>query len=229
MMRLSILAISLVTVLHGAELTVFTSADASERDLVSTSVWYSDGSWIDKEPEQSVIQEGQIIREVYRDLKPGKYRIVLKPLGPIGFSEALMETHVNLEKDASESVILIPQEHKDLELPADLVEAFQNLDGTVMWDLSVRYPGFKDKFFQVRAFSEPNDLKKFIHYLRSDGEYTISIWNKEAAKGYAYEKTFRVIDKKESEQGATGQPATRPESKPEGSDKPQPESEGRSR
>ena len=33
----------------------------------------------------------------------------------------------------------------------------------------------------------------------------------------------------EAEQGGTGQPATRPESKSEGSDKPQPEAEGRSR
>jgi hypothetical protein len=35
--------------------------------------------------------------------------------------------------------------------------------------------------------------------------------------------------KKIAEQGGTGQPATRPELKSEGSDKPQPESEGRSR
>jgi hypothetical protein len=34
---------------------------------------------------------------------------------------------------------------------------------------------------------------------------------------------------KESEQDGTGQPATRPESKSEGGDKPQPEAEGRSR
>ncbi len=33
----------------------------------------------------------------------------------------------------------------------------------------------------------------------------------------------------QTEQDGTGQPATRPESKPEGSDKPQPEAEGRSR
>jgi len=33
----------------------------------------------------------------------------------------------------------------------------------------------------------------------------------------------------EAEQGGTGQPATRPESKSEGGDKPQPEAEGRSR
>jgi hypothetical protein len=35
--------------------------------------------------------------------------------------------------------------------------------------------------------------------------------------------------KLEAEQAGTGQPATRPESKSEGSDKPQPEAEGRSR
>ena len=35
--------------------------------------------------------------------------------------------------------------------------------------------------------------------------------------------------KQEAEQVGTGQPATRPESKSEGSDKPQPEAEGRSR
>ena len=36
-------------------------------------------------------------------------------------------------------------------------------------------------------------------------------------------------ESKKAEQGGTGQPATRPESKSEGSDKPQPEAEGRSR
>ena len=38
-----------------------------------------------------------------------------------------------------------------------------------------------------------------------------------------------VIPKQEAEQAGTGQPATRPEPKSEGSDKPQPEAEGRSR
>jgi hypothetical protein len=39
----------------------------------------------------------------------------------------------------------------------------------------------------------------------------------------------RFIQEKEAEQAGTGQPATRPESRPEGDDKPQPEAEGRSR
>jgi hypothetical protein len=38
-----------------------------------------------------------------------------------------------------------------------------------------------------------------------------------------------LIHKQQAQQAGTGQPATRPESKPEGSDKPQPEAEGRSR
>jgi phage host-nuclease inhibitor protein Gam len=50
-----------------------------------------------------------------------------------------------------------------------------------------------------------------------------------------YEGTLKVVamtkmkQPPKDEQGGTGQPATRPESKSEGSDKPQPESEGRSR
>lgn len=41
---------------------------------------------------------------------------------------------------------------------------------------------------------------------------------------------MRIADqKRQAEQSSTGQPATRPESKPEGGDKLQPESEGRSR
>ena len=45
-----------------------------------------------------------------------------------------------------------------------------------------------------------------------------------------YERFVRVIRKKIKEtEGGAGQPATRPESKSEGGDKPQPEAEGRSR
>jgi hypothetical protein len=49
------------------------------------------------------------------------------------------------------------------------------------------------------------------------------------------EETKRILDmtafaeKTQAEQAGTGQPATRSQSKSEGSDKPQPEAEGRSR
>lgn len=54
---------------------------------------------------------------------------------------------------------------------------------------------------------------------------------------YAPEQSGRIslkglpvhVEQKKVEQGGAGHPATRPESKSEGSDKPQPESEGRSR
>ena len=42
-------------------------------------------------------------------------------------------------------------------------------------------------------------------------------------------KGLRIEDEIKAEQAGAGQPATRPESKPEGGEKPQPESEGRSR
>lgn len=228
MIRPVILAFTLASALEGAELTVFTSAEASKENLVSASVWYSDGSWIDKEPEQAVLQEGQIVRQVYRDLKPGKYRIVLEPIGPIGFTYALMEAHVNLKKDASESVILIAEAQKKMEIPAELTDAFKNFNGKVMWDLSVRYPGFKDQFRQVCEFSDSKDFNRFINYLRSDGEYTIRIWNKDPSMSRPYEKTFRVAKEQQSEQDGTEQPATRPESKSEGNQKLQLKSEGRS-
>lgn len=52
--------------------------------------------------------------------------------------------------------------------------------------------------------------------------------------GVTFDKTLlatlkSITEKKLAEQGGTGQPATRPESKSEGDDKPQPEAEGRSR
>ena len=45
----------------------------------------------------------------------------------------------------------------------------------------------------------------------------------------AFEARLRPHLKKKAEQAGTGQPATRPESKSEGGDKPQPDAEGRSR
>jgi hypothetical protein len=40
---------------------------------------------------------------------------------------------------------------------------------------------------------------------------------------------IRELEIKQAQQGGSGQPATRPESNSEGGDKPQPDSEGRSR
>jgi hypothetical protein len=66
--------------------------------------------------------------------------------------------------------------------------------------------------------------------LSSVGQFdqmTVELQHKEDVKGsWTYKNEEK---KKEAEQGGTGQPATRPESKSEGSDKPQPESEGRPR
>lgn len=67
---------------------------------------------------------------------------------------------------------------------------------------------------------------KIIGYTMQGDEWGSSAdWSELLVDG----KSIPKRDRKEAEQGGAGQPATRPESKPEGSDKPQPEAEGRSR
>jgi len=58
-------------------------------------------------------------------------------------------------------------------------------------------------------------------------EYAIKF--RATERSWSYQLAPDSPPKEEAEQGGTGQPATRPESKSEGSDKPQPEAEGRSR
>jgi biopolymer transport protein ExbD len=72
-----------------------------------------------------------------------------------------------------------------------------------------------DQPLQIRASKESKyqDIVRVIDLCRKSGISDISF----------------ATEKIPEEQGGTGQPATRSESKSEGSDKPQPESEGRSR
>jgi hypothetical protein len=67
--------------------------------------------------------------------------------------------------------------------------------------------------------SWPDCLGNFFCKYRDDGEL---------ADFFALALSFRP-DQKTAEQASSGQPATRPESKLKGGDKPQPEAEGRSR
>ena len=68
-------------------------------------------------------------------------------------------------------------------------------------------------------------------YLKKSYPKEIETMTKRYEKGghTLSELLFGKEDKTKSQQGGTGQPATRPESKLLGSDKPQPEAEGRSR
>ena len=63
------------------------------------------------------------------------------------------------------------------------------------------------------------------------GTYLITVDTKEPNKNpISHKLSDEFLEPtKEGEQAGAGQPATRPESKSEGSDKPQPEAEGRSR
>jgi len=99
---------------------------------------------------------------------------------------------------------------------------FQDKDGKVLgsvsicfscWELKSRtFQKIKSEFYSYWGWSELKEIIKDagLPILRSDEEYT----------------ALRIQG---SEQAGTGQPATRPESKSEGGDKPQPEAEEGSR
>jgi hypothetical protein len=125
--------------------------------------------------------------------------------------------------------------------------SYQAADGSTLeeggWSTLSTPPDFYEHIV-LRPKPEQNEKKTFNSWLAFKVDST-----NPTAKNYVFESTFSgyfpTIDKyltftitgqlelspeaKEGEQAGTGQPATRPESKSEGSDKPQPESEGRSR
>jgi hypothetical protein len=72
------------------------------------------------------------------------------------------------------------------------------------------------------------DVISVLAYFKKDGErWSVNFLR--VAKGVFHPTGARPRLEKEAERFDTGQPATCPASKPEGSDKPQPESQGRSR
>ena len=205
---------------------------------------FSDGDF-GIEPRMEVAQNGQVIKYIYRDVKPGMYRICLDADGnPFGCTEILMETHVKVEKNGSQMVFLYEPRNQAIALPADIANALKK-HTKGMLELSARYHGTKKSFPQVRSMpGRPGELAAWIHYLRPDAEYTVKIADVVRNEGsldikVVYEKNFKVGDGVSNvhpdpkpgygEQVGAGQPATRPESNPESGGKPQPKSEGRSR
>jgi hypothetical protein len=87
------------------------------------------------------------------------------------------------------------------------------------------------------VYDELADLPKSYPSLKTFGlqNYKHTARLLEAIRGFNYSMAMRAWEIKvhkqiqEGEQGGTGQPTTRPESKSEGGDKPQSEAEGRSR
>ena len=84
-----------------------------------------------------------------------------------------------------------------------------------------RYPVDQSKQQDFRYV----EYSKGIEYLAR----TIEDFKEAKLDATTMQRMLAKLKKQKAEQAGTGQPATRPESKPEGSDKPQPEAEGRSR
>ena len=117
------------------------------------------------------------------------------------------------------------------------------------WIIRATYEAFgrwfdaKQVHFPLRASDsigndlkiDPEDVEDLVHEVAQRAGYDIS----ECEANPLYGKVETVGDfvmffthqpkTRQAEQGGTGQPATRSQSKSEGSDKPQPEAEGRSR
>lgn len=182
-------ALLLISYLQGAELRVYSSADL--RNTIAL-VWSSDGKPVAKVIELTMIQEGQIGRQTFKDLKPGKYRIALLTMDPFR-TEVIVETHLTLKEGGSETAILIPQELGKVELPEEVEYALNKFADASAMELVVRYPGFEKEFCQVRTDNQPKwPFRSHIHYLRPDGEYTLRFWNKDPTKGVVYSKSFRT-------------------------------------
>ena len=85
------------------------------------------------------------------------------------------------------------------------------------------------------AIRQVKDVKFSAVFNAQDGAnfYAINLTEKQVDEFESIARSLRVVPEsnqnKSAEQDGTGQPATRPESKSEGSDKPQPETEERSR
>jgi hypothetical protein len=78
------------------------------------------------------------------------------------------------------------------------------------------------------SWSIPKDGEWFLSGTvkidRQPGDHASMDWS-----GTLLLPKVRIPEENKGEQAGAGQPATRPEAKPEGSEKPQPEAEGRSR
>lgn len=76
-----------------------------------------------------------------------------------------------------------------------------------------------------------SDSRRTMFYIRLDHiqNSMISMSGKKNSELVSYSLSLALPENNKAEQAGTGQPATRPESKSSGGDKPQPEAEGRSR
>ena len=83
---------------------------------------------------------------------------------------------------------------------------------------------YEGELYYLICHKIPDEVPKYggQYHPRPDDPYTMTLYSKEASKVFS-------SNRKQAEQGGAGQPATATDSKSKGEEKPQPESEGRSR
>jgi hypothetical protein len=123
-------------------------------------------------------------------------------------------------------VIFTQDDLEKYELPQYEMVVISPTENWYTWDSDghggfvVSHPGSRDKKRHLEFRTRDNNVHRVVHFggmvRNGDPQSTVSLYAK-------------IPLLKDAEQAGTGQPANRPELKSEGSDKPQPESEGRSR
>jgi hypothetical protein len=201
-MKIPIFLLATALIVSAGELVVVTpfDNDANGFGVGDPFVQSFTAGDFDTEPKMEAAQDGQVIKYIYRDVKPGMYRICLDADGnPFGCTEILMETHVKVKKDGSTMVFLYAPRNQATTLPADIAAA-QKKHPKGMLELSAKYQGSKKSFYQVRSIpGRTGELDSWIHYLRPDAEYTVKISEVLQDEGtpavkVVYEKTFKVGD-----------------------------------
>jgi hypothetical protein len=159
---------------------------------------FSQGDF-DVDPKTEIIQNGQIIRYTYSEIKRGKYRVCLEGMEPIGCQSVFMETHVELQDQQQLTVFLFQPKARDVHLP-DYISAVLKKHRNGMIELYATYEGSEKRFLQARSIpSSPIELASWIHYLRTDAVYSIKVLDiKRSDAGIViapvFEKVFRVGD-----------------------------------
>ena len=148
------------------------------------------------ESEVELIQDGQVLRETYKNVPAGKYRVRFGSLGPIGWVDSYMETHVTIAKGEAKTVYLFKPDSGRPTFPKEILDGLHKAKkgNPRSWvELEVRYEGATEPFLQYRDLGGQAHPERFIRYLRTDGAYTLRVQGFDEGK-VIYEVKFRVED-----------------------------------
>ncbi len=194
-MKWALVFLMSVKLVSAGELIVFCPAESAAGDGVAMVYPFADAEF-DVEPEMEVMQEGQVIRHTYKDVPAGKYRVRFGALGPIGWVESYMETHVAIAKGETKTIYLFKPQSARPVLPKEIIDgvrAAKKKQPKSWVELEAHYEGASDAFLQYRDLGMQTRPETYIHYLRTDAAYSLKVRPFNGDKPL-YAVKFRVKD-----------------------------------